>query len=113
MLEKTAPAGLQSFRLTGEQGRVLVEAVKPAVIRVRVHAEIALEVHDGREVRLRLASAKAFGANLAPFVEATVEAMNPLFSVASLPIPARISSVEVEADRLVAELQVPPLTYPE
>lgn len=113
MLEETAPAGLRSFRLTGKHGRVLVTAVKHAVIQVPVHAEIALEVHDGREVRLRLASAKALGANLAPFVEASVEAMNPLFSVDSLPIPARISSVESETDRLVAELQVPPLTYPE
>ncbi|MCX7800745.1 MAG: hypothetical protein N2109_10430 [Fimbriimonadales bacterium] len=113
MLEARSPAGLRSFRVSGQGDRIVVEALKLALVHVRVRAEVLLEIHQGRELRLRLVSARALGANLAPFVQASIEAMNPLFRAESLPFPATISSVAVEADRVVGRLEVPPVSYPE
>ncbi|MFN3684435.1 MAG: LmeA family phospholipid-binding protein [Fimbriimonadaceae bacterium] len=112
LLEDMAPSGLREFRLAGSSEGVAVEAVRPAVLPVRVRAVVAVEVRDGRDLAARLLSAKVLGANLGRWLESAIERMNPLFSVRDLPVPLRLEEADVQTDRIVLRLAMPPTAYP-
>ncbi|MCA1997613.1 MAG: DUF2993 domain-containing protein [Armatimonadetes bacterium] len=112
MLTAAAPSGLREFRLSGSAEGIAVEAVRSGVLSVRVRALVALEVRGGTDLAARLLSAKVFGANLGRWLESTLERMNPLFSVKDLPLPLRLERADVEPDRVVLRLTMPPASYP-
>jgi hypothetical protein len=108
-LETDAPGGLKNFRCEGEDGWLYVNAVKKVIFDVAVKAKCRVSIRDQKELWVDLASVEVMGgASVTNLVQSQLANLNPLFSVAELPIVARLTSAEVGTDQIVIRLEVGP-----
>jgi len=108
-LENDAPGGLKNFRCEGEDGWLYVNAIKKVIFDVAVKAKCRVSIRDQKELWVDLASVEVMGgASVTNLVQSQLANLNPLFSVAEIPIVARLTSAEVGTDQIVIRLEVGP-----
>lgn len=110
-LAEKKPGGLENPRVSFEEGRMVIDATKRILLRVPLHVECDLLVRDGRYLDLRLIEARAFGAGVRNMAERIVEGSNPVFDVADLPVPARLTGVEVGEELVLCGEAIPPFEF--
>ncbi len=108
-LETDAPGGLKNFHCEGEDGWLYVNATKKVIFELAVKAKCRVSIRDQKELWVDLASVEVMGgASVTNLVQSQLANLNPLFSVAELPIVARLTHAEVGTDQIVIRLEVGP-----
>jgi hypothetical protein len=106
-LEAQSPAGLQNFEITATGNKLIVVATKRVIVEIRATAICSLRIADGTKLYVDLDSVELpGGGSLTNLVRSQLEAINPIFDLATLPVNARMNSVIAEGGFVVLEGEV-------
>jgi hypothetical protein len=108
-LETRQVGGLKGFRCEHSNGNLVVHASKRVLIDVPATAECALEVRDGTSLWIRLVTVEVLGGtSIKNLVQSQIDRVNPIFSVAELPVRATLNTAEVTPAGAVIRLEIAP-----
>lgn len=107
-LEELAPGGLRGFQAEMVDGRIYISAKAKILVEIPVKAVCTLRIEDGRHLLVELQDVDVAGGPAKKLVEGQISKLNPIFDVADLPLRLRLTSVEVDAGRILVRGEAMP-----
>src|SRR5207248_8244772 len=94
-LAKSVQGGLRDFAVRMEDGKIFVEASMQILVSVPVSAVCTLRIDEGKRLFIDLESVSVLGSAPKSKVQKQLDAINPVFDLAALPVEGSLDSVEV------------------
>ena len=108
MLNAMKPGGLQNFSVTMDEGKVNVDATMQMLLTVPVSAVCTLRIDQGTRLFIDLESVSVLGGAPKSMVQKQLDAINPVFDLAQLPINGTLVSVEVSGGKALLKGHLEP-----
>lgn len=110
-LEKQEIAGMHSFSVQAEAGKLHVRAKKTLLVDLKITATASLRIVDERQLWIDVESVDVMGAGAKNLVQSQLDKVNPVLDVADLPVNATLEAVEAEGGKVVLRGTVAPPNF--
>lgn len=95
-LNLKAPSGVKDFSVELKDGKIRIQATVKVVFEIRAGVVCRLEIEDEQRLLVVLESVDSVATMARGMIEGQIEKVNPLLDVEELPLPVRLSKVQIE-----------------
>lgn len=107
-LNEEQPGGLTDFDLEMRHGLISLAARSTKIIPIPIKAKARLKLVKDSEIHVELEDVQVLGGNPQALVEGLLKKMNPIFQTSDIPLPMKMSSVDVQEGEILVRGTVSP-----